>query len=273
MFIIYCIVGSHSSLVYQTPNGTRYWCPEVKLEKKPVVGKIYNSWDAVYQMYESYGELSGFGIRSTACKKWKGEITHRVLACNRSGKPKTQMFDSMNPESYTRTRGAFVKVNDCKALIRLKAVKGSGGYLLYEFVEKHNHDLVSSDNMDLTRRGRHLNFEDIQFVHTMSLHRVGPTVAHRYHTALKGGHHNMRGTRNSYKNVSRDIRLFIGERDVQLFVNKMDERSKTLPNFSFEFLHQDGELKGIFWADDVSKVSYKTFGDVLAFDATYQTNK
>jgi hypothetical protein len=64
--------------VYQTPNGTKYWCPDVSIELKPVVGKIYNSWDDVYQMYESYAEKSGFSIRSSACKKWKGEITHRV---------------------------------------------------------------------------------------------------------------------------------------------------------------------------------------------------
>ncbi|KAD4585567.1 hypothetical protein E3N88_23168 [Mikania micrantha] len=103
----------------------------------------------------------------------------------------------------------------------------------------------------------------------MSLHRVAPTIAHRFNTALKGGHQNMRRTRNVYRNISRDIRLFIGDRDVQLFLQRLKERSDNLPNFEYEVLHDGRELKAIFWADDVSRTSYQTSGDVLAFDATY----
>ncbi|KAD2394131.1 hypothetical protein E3N88_41108 [Mikania micrantha] len=233
--------GSHSYLIYQTPNGTRFWCPDVTSDQKPMVGNIYDSWDQVYKMYETYAEFSGFGIRISGCKKWKGQITHRVT--------------------------------DCKALIRLKAIKGEPKYLLYEFVENHNHELISSDNMDLTRKGRHLNFEDIQFVHKMSLNKVGPTVAHRSQTSLKGGHHNMRGTRSAFTNVSRDITMFIGDRDIQLVVQELEERAKNLPNFSYDFFHVGHELKAIFWADDLSKVNYRMFGDVLGFDATFSTNK
>ncbi|KAK1428123.1 hypothetical protein QVD17_16951 [Tagetes erecta] len=33
------------------------------------------------------------------------------------------------------------------------------------------------------------------------------------------------------------------------------------------------KLRSVFWADEISKLNYEAFGDVLAFDATYQTNK
>ncbi|XP_035840166.1 protein FAR1-RELATED SEQUENCE 5-like [Helianthus annuus] len=33
------------------------------------------------------------------------------------------------------------------------------------------------------------------------------------------------------------------------------------------------QLRSIFWADEISKINYEVFGDVLAFDATYHTNK
>ncbi|KAL8218067.1 hypothetical protein R6Q57_021440, partial [Mikania cordata] len=55
--------GCHTTLVYQTPNGSRYWCPNVSSQFKPVVGKIFLSWDEVYKMYETYGEMAGFQIR------------------------------------------------------------------------------------------------------------------------------------------------------------------------------------------------------------------
>ncbi|KAD6119100.1 hypothetical protein E3N88_10371 [Mikania micrantha] len=154
----------------------------------------------VYKMHETYGELSGFGIRVGGYKKWKGEITHRVLVCNKAGKPRGKVVDSVNPTLMSGACATCFKVTGCKALIRLRAIKGTSNYVLYEFSENHNHEIISSKNMDLTRKGKHLNFEDVHFIHAMSLNRA------------------------------------------------------------------------IFWADDVSKVSYQFFGDVIAFDATYSTN-
>jgi hypothetical protein len=58
-----------------------------------------------------------------------------------------------------------------------------------------------------------------------------------------------------------------------MVVNMMEERSKNLENFSFEFIVQGGVVRSLFWADDIAKISYKIFGDVLAFNATYNTNQ
>ncbi|KAI3825520.1 hypothetical protein L1987_07010 [Smallanthus sonchifolius] len=35
--------GSHSCSLFDTPNGTRYWCLHVSTDQKPIVGKIYNT--------------------------------------------------------------------------------------------------------------------------------------------------------------------------------------------------------------------------------------
>ncbi|KAD6454486.1 hypothetical protein E3N88_09192 [Mikania micrantha] len=201
-----------------------------------------------------------------------GDSPLRYIGFDQQGKPRGKMVDLVNPTSMSGARSSCFKVTGCKALIKLRAVKGTTNYVLYEFSENHNHELVSFENMDLTRKGKHLNFDDLHFVHAMSLNRVGATVAHQLQTSLKGGHHNMRGTRNSYKNVSRDIRMFIGERDVQLVLKKLEDRAKNLHNFSFEVYHFEGVLHANFWADDVSKLSYQLFGDSIAFDATYSTN-
>ncbi|KAI3762763.1 hypothetical protein L1987_53204 [Smallanthus sonchifolius] len=83
----------------------------------------------------------------------------------------------------------------------------------------------------------------------------------------------MRGSKTDYKNVGRDIIMFIGNRDAQMLIQKLQKRSANLPNFSFEFSEVNGELRSLFWADGVAKVNYNAFGDVLAFDATYSTNK
>ncbi|XP_022041287.1 protein FAR1-RELATED SEQUENCE 5-like [Helianthus annuus] len=53
----------------------------------------------------------------------------------------------------------------------------------------------------------------------------------------------------------------------------MKDRVNHLPNYTFKYSVENGEIRHMFWADEISKVNYQAFGDVLAFDATYQTNK
>ncbi|XP_021984838.1 protein FAR1-RELATED SEQUENCE 5-like [Helianthus annuus] len=97
--------------------------------------------------------------------------------------------------------------------------------------------------------------------------------AYRCLVALKGGHHNVNGTPVDFKNFSHQLRIFIGERDAQVFLERLRERFDNLPNFFFDYTVSNGKLSSVFWADEISKLNYKAFGDVLAFDATYSTNR
>ncbi|KAL7591779.1 protein FAR1-RELATED SEQUENCE 2-like [Lactuca sativa] len=53
----------------------------------------------------------------------------------------------------------------------------------------------------------------------------------------------------------------------------MNDRRAHYPNYSFEFNCQDDVLDCMFWADEMEKVYYAEFGDVISFDATFRTNK
>ncbi|KAJ0779552.1 putative MULE transposase domain, FHY3/FAR1 family [Helianthus annuus] len=106
----------------------------------------------------------------------------------------------------------------------------------------------------------------------MSLNCIGPMRAYRCLVALKGGHHNVNRTPVDFKNFSHQLRIFIGERDAQVFLGRLRERFDNLPNFYFDYTVSNGKLSSVFWADEISKLNYKAFGDVLAFDATYNTN-
>ncbi|KAD3640385.1 hypothetical protein E3N88_29608 [Mikania micrantha] len=144
--------------------------------------------------------------------------------------------------------------------------------ILYEHIENHNHGLINSDNLDLSKKKRRLNFSDKEYIAKCRLANVGPSKAHRLQVALKGAHHIVRGTKTGFKNFGRDVSMFIKKGDAQMFVNRMTKRSEKLISFMFNCHCIDYEVRSIFWADDVSKKNYKVFGDVLAFDATYQTN-
>nr|GEZ04695.1 hypothetical protein [Tanacetum cinerariifolium] len=46
-----------------------------------------------------------------------------------------------------------------------------------------------------------------------------------------------------------------------------------VPNFTFQYRVENSELVAMFWADEVAKCNYKEFGDIVSFDATFNSNK
>jgi hypothetical protein len=237
---------------------------------KPVIFSKFENWGKVVSMYELYAEHAGFSTKLGQSKKnKKGVISHRYIKCDRAGKPRDKVIDTsvISPARLTAS-----KRTDCPALLKARIVTGTSEFEIYKFVENHNHGLLSSDNLDFTSKRRQLNFSDQEYIARCRLAKIGPTKAHKLQVALKGGHHNVRGTITDYKNFSRDIKSFLNGKDAQLFVNTMRERSTNLENFTFSFLSHGKELRCLFWVDDVSKRNYNVFGDVLAFDATYDTN-
>ncbi|XP_035843756.1 protein FAR1-RELATED SEQUENCE 5-like [Helianthus annuus] len=212
-----------------------------------------------------------FSVKKGQTKVWNGIPTHKYLRCSKYGKPQPKRtFDTLDESSVKHRRTNFTWC-DCKASILVSISNDS--YTVLSFNDIHNHELVESYNRDLSKISRKLSFSTKQFIHNMSLNRIGPMRAYRCLVALKGGHHNVNGTPVDFKNFSHQLRIFIGERDAQVFLERLRERFDNLPNFYFDYTVSNGKLSSVFWADEISKLNYKAFGDVLAFDATYSTNR
>nr|GEV87609.1 hypothetical protein [Tanacetum cinerariifolium] len=91
--------------------------------------------------------------------------------------------------------------------------------------------------------------------------------------SMKGGYEYVHGTTDDFKNHQRDVNVFIGESDAQMLINKMENRKMYVPNFTFQHRVENSELVAMFWADEVAKCNYKEFGDIVSFDATFNSNK
>ncbi|KAJ9565600.1 hypothetical protein OSB04_001566 [Centaurea solstitialis] len=102
---------------------------------------------------------------------------------------------------------------------------------------------------------------------------IGGSKAHNIQAALKGGVENVGATLVDYKNASRGMITYVGTKDAQMLINLMMKRQKYAPEFFFEYKVVEGELHAIFWADEISRMNYKEFGDTISFDATYRTNR
>nr|GEW60778.1 hypothetical protein [Tanacetum cinerariifolium] len=97
--------------------------------------------------------------------------------------------------------------------------------------------------------------------------------AHNLLCSMKGGYEYVHGTIDDFKNHQRDVNVFIGESDAQRLIKKMENRQIYVPNFTFQYKVENSELVSMFWAVEVAKYNYKEFGDIVSFDATFNSNK
>ncbi|KAL7239262.1 hypothetical protein ACSBR2_005206 [Camellia fascicularis] len=115
--------------------------PENDCEWKPKQGMTFESEQSAYDFYNTYGGRMGFSIRKDYCRKDKftNQLICRLLVCNMEGFRKVDKRDplSKNPKAETRT--------GCEARLYIKLDEGTGKFVVTDFKEKHNHDLVSPE--------------------------------------------------------------------------------------------------------------------------------
>nr|KAJ0205004.1 hypothetical protein LSAT_V11C500284820 [Lactuca sativa] len=119
---------------------------------------------------------------------------------------------------------------------------------------------------------RQMSYSEKEFIVHASTSKIGPTMAHKLRTSLRGGYEFIKPKVVDYKNLRRDINRVIGYKVAQMIVNTMNDRQAHCPNYSFEFNYKDNVLDYMFWANEIEKAYYAKFGDVISFDATFQTN-
>ncbi|KAK9048885.1 hypothetical protein SSX86_032148 [Deinandra increscens subsp. villosa] len=147
--------GTHVSSLYQSPNGSKYWSPQVSPSFKPVVGMLFNDYEEVENMFTAYAEQSGFSARVTAYKKVKDVITHKVMSCSKCGKSKAKPIDTLDTAALLNTRASTSHCTDCPALIRYKLIRGDYKVLLYAFLyvfDRYNMVFVPFTGVDNHKR-------------------------------------------------------------------------------------------------------------------------
>ncbi|GJX43798.1 regulation of nuclear pre-mRNA domain-containing protein 1B [Tanacetum coccineum] len=91
--------------------------------------------------------------------------------------------------------------------------------------------------------------QEKMFVVKAAANKIGATKAHHLYCNIKGGYEYVHGTTDDFKNHQRYVNHFI----VYGWISD--------------------ELVAMFWADEVAKCNYKEFGDIVSFDATFNSNK
>ena len=259
----------------ETPGGSVYWEPVVDDIYLPVEGKKFKTIEEIVEMYNKYAEIAGFEVKKSAQKNTRsGLVKSKYIMCNREGLPKDININTLDLEKSDRkVRNTRQRITGCMARIFITLDPVSGEYEVAKFIAKHNHLMIPKEYKHLTKKQRRMTQGEKRFVVKASTFKLGATKAHHIYSSMKGGTQYVHGTTSDFKNQLRDINAFIGESDAQMLLDKMENRQKYVPNFTFHYKVENSELVAIFWADEVAKCNYKEFGDIVSFDATFRTNK
>lgn len=242
--------------------------PKCELEFIPKVGQYFKTLNHAYNFYEEYGKKCGFDIRRATQKKHKdGTIMLKHFLCSRAGFNCRDNFEGANK------RKTMNSMCGCEAKIVLKYA-ASNGYVVRSFEEMHNHEFSSTEGNQFMRFNRNVNDTYKGFIFNASKVNIGATKAHSLLKEMVGGYGNIGATSVDFKNINRDIKLYIGDNDARMIIQKFVSKKEICEGFYFEYdVDSEDHLTRLFWADPIARRNYDTFGDVVSFDATYSTNK
>ncbi|GJT42796.1 FAR1-related sequence 5-like protein [Tanacetum coccineum] len=228
----------------ETPGGTTYWEPNVDEPYLPLEGKRFDTIEECVEFYSVYAENGGFEVKKSAQKKTKsGMVRSKYVMCNREGVPKEININTLDPQNNDKqVRNTRYRITGCMARIKVDLDHVSGKYEITKFVAKHNHQLLPKEYKHLTKKQRKMPQAEKMFVVRASTMRLGATKAHNLYCKMKGGTQYVHGTSEDFKNHIRDVNAFIGESDAQMLINKMENRKKFVPNFTFHYLVENSEL-------------------------------
>ncbi|XP_041999898.1 protein FAR-RED IMPAIRED RESPONSE 1-like [Salvia splendens] len=218
-----------------------------------------------------------------------GVITFQYVVCNRQG------FHTVDPLDVDVIISDDVNVSDddevtskkkrrrgtkrcgCGARISFKFYSDCGVkyYLVHQFIEEHNHAMVDKDHKRFMKGNRSMNDVHHKFIEDCTKANIGPTSTFNLLKEFFGGYDVVGCTLNDVRNCSRDIKEKLKEVDVQMILNQMQEKKRICEGFFYKYQlsPDDNKLVSLFWSDAESRKHYHMFGDVVAFDTTYSTNR
>ncbi|XP_042955964.1 protein FAR1-RELATED SEQUENCE 4-like isoform X2 [Carya illinoinensis] len=233
--------------------------------EEPKLGMVFKSEEELVSYYKKYGKQCGFGIMTQRSHRFEdGRLRYVTLGCARGGKARNRTSNVARPRPTSKT--------DCKAKINATFVEGVFKVLTVH--NSHNHGL-SPQNSRFFRCSKEVS-EPVKRVLNTNDHagiRMNKSFASLVQGA--GGFENLSFNEKDCRNyVDKICNIQLGKGGAGALCDYFARMQyKNDGFFSLIDMDDDGRLRNVFWADARSRAAYKYFGDVVAFDTTYLTNK
>ncbi|XP_042027119.1 protein FAR1-RELATED SEQUENCE 5-like [Salvia splendens] len=251
--------------------------PACSEELKPVVGLKFQSLDFALTFYDVYARAVGFDTHKQGVRKVEDVTTWYYVVCNRECHKKSNEDDQLNAHSgFLMKLRRLSKRCGCKASISFKYFSDNGhaGYMVQDFNEVHNHDMVESEHKQFMSVNRHLDDVHQKFILDCSKANIGPTLTFKVLKETLGGFDLIGCTVGDIRNASRDIKAYAYGFDVQMVLDDMAKKKEMSKSYTYHYeVNEKNQLVALFWCDGLMKRNYHMFGDIVAFDTTYNTNR
>ncbi|VFQ60774.1 unnamed protein product [Cuscuta campestris] len=130
------------------------------------------------------------------------------------------------------------------------------------------------DGLPFLKLNRNLDIGHKKFMLNCAKANIGTMKSYRLFKESVGGYDNVGATAVDFKNFKRDLKAYIAGGDAQMVIDKLFRKHETCSAFFFEYdVDESDQLTRLFWCDPVARKNYSLFGDVVSFDATYETNR
>ncbi|XP_042023072.1 protein FAR1-RELATED SEQUENCE 5-like [Salvia splendens] len=216
--------------------------PACSEELKPVVGQKFQSLDFALAFYDVYARAVGFDTRKQGVRKVEDVTTWYYVVCNMEGHKKSNEDDQLNAHfGFSMKRRRLSK----------------------RWVVKRVYPSSISLIMDMQK-----------FILDCSKANIGPTMTFKVLKETLGGFDLVGCTVGDIRNASRDIKAYAHGFDVQMVLDDMAKKKEMSESYTYHYeVNEKNRLVALFWCDGLMKRNYHMFGDIVAFDTTYNTNR
>ncbi|XP_074347473.1 protein FAR1-RELATED SEQUENCE 5-like [Apium graveolens] len=263
-------IESESS-VSITPSGSLNYIPcSVNDTSIPFTNQIFDSLDKGYKFYKNYGRLGGFTIRKTTEKTYDdGRVLLKYFVCSCEGF--NDLKDDANPA--VKKMRIVSRRCGCKAKMILKYMFPDK-YIVKTFVELHNHPLADKNGRQFLRVNREMDISLRNLCYNGAKVNIGSSKMFSFAKEMYGGYANVGANLRDFRNFSRGLKLFIGDNDAQMIIDKFKRIQQNSEGFYFAFdVDSSGHLNKLFWSDVIGRRNFQLYGDAVSFDATFDTNR
>ncbi|KAL4598763.1 hypothetical protein ACB092_11G080500 [Castanea dentata] len=175
-------------------------------------------------------------------------VRQRDYVCSKEGFPRDS--DNLDDKKFKKLQTR----TGCEASIRFTMTNGE--WKVTHFNPTHNHEFAKLEERPFLRSNRKIT--DAQLIEeARGFENVG---------FIK---------RDCYNVVNKQKLINVETGDAQSLVDQFKRKQVKDPMFFFYAIQVDQEnrMTNFFWRNGRSRIDYNSFGDVICFDTTYQTNK
>ncbi|XP_025660938.1 protein FAR1-RELATED SEQUENCE 5-like [Arachis hypogaea] len=223
-----------------------------------------------FEFYNKFAKSQGFSARKD--KNWKNssdETYMQRFVCFRQGYRLEKWYTLPNrkrePKTETRT--------GCEAQFQVKFVGVTGRWHVTQFSNVHNHELLEGRLSRLLPGHRSMSKAEIPLMNNMRKSRISTSQVYALLASQSGYFDKLNyGPRDMYNQIAK-ARCDILE-DVGRALNYLEEMAvKDKPLYRRASCDGWKVSKSLLVCDGLCREDYELFGDVVAFDATYNKNK